>query len=52
MNYNFNNVVNLMAESADKAVAPWIAESFPIIKIVLAVLIFICSVFLIIYVSN
>ena len=33
---------------SDKAVAPWIANSFPIIKIVLCVLIALLSIFMII----
>ena len=43
----YYNVINLLATN-DKAVSPWIAESFPIIKTVLAVLICLCSIFMII----
>jgi len=44
---NFNNL--LAATVADeKAVAPWIVSSFPIIKIILAILIAICSIFMIV----
>ena len=41
------NVLNLLATN-DEAVAPWMAESFPIIKTVLAVLICVCSLFMIV----
>lgn len=53
MNYNFiNNLSLIAAEASDKAVAPWVEKSFPIIKIVLAVLIFICSIFIIVSVIS
>ena len=41
------NYLNLIAAS-DQAVAPWVANSFHIIKTVLAVLICICAIFMII----
>ena len=47
MNKLVNNM-NLMLAGSDKPVAAWITSSFPIIKIVLAVLILLCSIFMII----
>ncbi|MBQ7466980.1 MAG: preprotein translocase subunit SecG [Clostridia bacterium] len=47
----FSNFVNLIAEG-DTAVAGWIASSFPVIKIVLASLIFVCALLMIIMVLS
>ena len=47
MNYNFINTVSLLA-SDDVARPDWVVNSFPIIKIVLAVLICLCAIFLIV----
>ena len=44
------NFINLMSTNNDAAVPAWVVNSFPIIKIVLAVLIFICALFLIVVV--
>jgi protein translocase SecG subunit len=44
MNYNF---VNFLADD-NTAIAPWVASSFPIIKIVIAVILVICAIFMII----
>lgn len=41
------NFVNLLAD-ANKEVAPWIANSFPIIEIVIAAVLTLCSLFMIV----
>ena len=48
---NFSNVINLIA--ADDVARPaWVVSSFPIIKIVLASLIFVCALLMIIVVLS
>ena len=47
----FSSFVNLIADG-DVAVADWVAKSFPIIKIVLAALIFVCALLMIIVVLS
>lgn len=47
--YKYSSLVNMLAEDS-KDVAPWISSSFPIIKIVLAVLICLCSILIIVFV--
>jgi protein translocase SecG subunit len=44
MNYN---IINFLADD-NTAVAPWVASSFPIIKIVLCVLLLVCAIFMIV----
>lgn len=46
----FANITNsmLLATSNETALPTWVVSSFPIIKIVLAILILICSIFMII----
>ena len=46
------NKMNLMLAGSDTPVATWVASSFPIIKIVLFVLITICSIFMIVAVLS
>lgn len=45
---NFTNNIMLTGAKNEAPVADWIVASFPIIKIVLAVLIAICSIFMIV----
>jgi len=44
---NFVNVINLLAAN-DSEMPAWVVKSFPTIKIVLAVLICICAIFIIV----
>ena len=44
------NLSNLMLATNENALPTWVVSSFPIIKIVLAVLIAICSIFMIVVV--
>ena len=43
----FNNASMLLADT-NAEVAPWMAESFPVIKIVISVLLVICALFMIV----
>ena len=48
----FNKFANIMMATNENPVPVWVQESFPIIKIVLAVLILICSIFMIVAVLS
>ncbi len=49
--FKLSNLSNFMLTSSDNAAVPaWVVNSFPIIKIVLAVLICICAIFMIVVV--
>ena len=43
------NLINILA--SDNVVAPWVASSFPIIKLVVMCLILLCSIFMIVAVT-
>ncbi len=45
---NIKFLSSIICASTDKAVPTWVSNSFPIIEIVLAVLITICSIFMIV----
>lgn len=42
------NFVNFLMDATEKARAEWVVKSFPIIKLILVILILLCSIFMIV----